>query len=1044
MNKQTCGCCEGIEKLTPQNIVNRPGLNELAYRVGTHATFLETMLARLSDLFLEITESSGGNNKKSLYPLRGLKTRDRNDAAIAWLDSWAIVADVLTFYQERIANEGFLNTAIERRSVLELARLVGYKLRPGVAATVYLAFELEKNQNIEIPKGVRAQSIPGSGEMPQAFETSASLEARFVWNAIKPRLTRPQWIHFFNSKFIDTFYFKGISTNLKPNDLLLLVFLVYNYDTKKWEQKKVIHFIHAVKEQADQNRTKVTTRWSMKDISSALIIEIIEHFFLLPPYIDFKQLSFDKEQVVKLLEKLKKKLMSSPLDKKMLNQVLSDLKEQLAKVQNDLLKSWIENIMVTLYKIWLRISIEVIAASAFGKLINLIEPLSKPPSLQPINPYRRPVSVGRSFSDLSDIGPQLLVAQNPSFKEVLYNAWRNTTVPPTSELVDLVTFRVKAAPFGQNAPLQAIVPRPGNPVTYKEWTFEDSDFPTPDPLVLNLDNQYKEIKAESRIVVEHAQHLNERKTLLVKSVQTISISGFGLSGKVTQLTVDENWYDNSWLETITEGRPPYETTKHSISLLRQITVYAQSEPLELAKEPIEDLVEGDSVELNGLYDGLKSGRWLVISGERVDLKVRASELVMLTAVTQDVNPNLPGDTPHTTLHFANSLAYSYKRDTVTINANVAHATQGETRAQILGSGDSSKALQEFKLSFSPLTYIPAITPSGIESTLEVRVNNILWRESENISELEPTDRNYITRQDNKGNTFVIFGNGEHGTRLPTGVENVKAVYRSGMGKASNVAAEQISLLVTRPLGVKGVLNLQPAAGGADPESANSGRQNATVALKSLGRAVSIQDYADFARAFAGIDKASAKRLSDGLRDLVHLTIAGADDILISKNSDLYRNLQQALFRFGDPHQALQIDMRELLLIVISAKVKILPEFLWESVEPRVRAAVLETFGFHNRELGQDVFRSELISSIEAVEGVDYVDVDKFDALSRDVILKNLSQLNKTEVIEERDHIDVKLAHIDLTVADPESRIRPAELAYLTPEVPDTLILTELS
>ena len=105
------------------------------------------------------------------------------------LDAWATVADVLTFYQERIANEGYLRTATERRSVLELARLVGYRLRPGVAASAFLAFSWIK----VVPsrsRGARApQSIPGPGELPQSFETSEPLAARVEWNEIKPRLT---------------------------------------------------------------------------------------------------------------------------------------------------------------------------------------------------------------------------------------------------------------------------------------------------------------------------------------------------------------------------------------------------------------------------------------------------------------------------------------------------------------------------------------------------------------------------------------------------------------------------------------------------------------------------------------------------------------------------------------------------------------------------------------------------------------------------------------------------------------------------------------
>ena len=41
-----CGCCEGLEPLTPLSTVNRPGLPALSYRIGTHSTFLETMKAR--------------------------------------------------------------------------------------------------------------------------------------------------------------------------------------------------------------------------------------------------------------------------------------------------------------------------------------------------------------------------------------------------------------------------------------------------------------------------------------------------------------------------------------------------------------------------------------------------------------------------------------------------------------------------------------------------------------------------------------------------------------------------------------------------------------------------------------------------------------------------------------------------------------------------------------------------------------------------------------------------------------------------------------
>ncbi|PHM07167.1 putative baseplate assembly protein, partial [Nostoc sp. 'Peltigera malacea cyanobiont' DB3992] len=179
-DRSSCGCCEGVEILTPTSVANQPSFSTLAYRVGTHASFLETMKARLGD---------------SKFPsLKHLKTRNPQDPSLALLDAWATVADVLTFYQERIANEGYLRTATERRSLVELARLVDYAHSPGVSASVYLAFTLEDGYNLEIPAGLSSQSIPDSDESPEFLETSEKLRAYAQLNQLKPRMSQPQQV----------------------------------------------------------------------------------------------------------------------------------------------------------------------------------------------------------------------------------------------------------------------------------------------------------------------------------------------------------------------------------------------------------------------------------------------------------------------------------------------------------------------------------------------------------------------------------------------------------------------------------------------------------------------------------------------------------------------------------------------------------------------------------------------------------------------------------------------------------------------------------
>src|SRR5258708_15345714 len=172
-NESVCGCCAGISVQTPQRLSNSAGLPAVAWRVGTWATFKESLRARLSS---------------SDYPaLSSLKTRDDDDFTIAFLDATAVVFDILTFYQERLANESYLRTATQLRSLTELSRLIGYQPSPGVAAAIFLAFTLKTAPGlapnpgtppITIPQGTQLQTAPAQVHNPPTIETSSEILAK--------------------------------------------------------------------------------------------------------------------------------------------------------------------------------------------------------------------------------------------------------------------------------------------------------------------------------------------------------------------------------------------------------------------------------------------------------------------------------------------------------------------------------------------------------------------------------------------------------------------------------------------------------------------------------------------------------------------------------------------------------------------------------------------------------------------------------------------------------------------------------------------------
>ncbi|GAA2591316.1 hypothetical protein GCM10010304_40120 [Streptomyces roseoviolaceus] len=563
-------------------------------------------------------------------------------------------------------------------------------------------------------------------------------------------------------------------------------------------------------------------------------------------------------------------------------------------------------------------------------------------------------------------------------------------------------------------------------------------------------------------------------TTQVVAARTAAYTNYGITGRGTELTLADPWLDE------------FDVL---LSHIRDTTVHAAGEPLRLADEPLGEDVHGHEIELAELYEGLRPGRTLVVAGERSDIPgtagVRATEVVSIATADPAVDPRLPGDHVHTRLTLTADLAHRYRRETVRILGNVVEATHGESREEAIGSGDSDRVNQTFALWQSPLTWLADDNPLGATPVLEIRIDGVLWHEVDSLAGRGPAERVYITGATADGRTTVTFGDGVHGARLPSGHENVRARYRFGTGRAANVPADRVTQPLTRPLGVTAVTNPRPATGGADADGPGLTRRTVPLAVSALDRLVSESDYEDFARSRAGIGRASARELFDGRRRVLHVTVAGTDDVPIAPDSDTLRALRGALTEYGDPNLPVRVDGRELVLLLIAAQVKLAPDHAWQNVEPRLRQALLNRLGFEGRELGRPARLSEVLATAHTVPGVDYVDVDVFTGVPASATPEELTELltrpgpPKASVpahpatYDEKIHTvraengqtlseicaryGVPLAELlrlnpDITDTRrlPKGRsvyvfrgIRPAQLALLSPRAADTLILTEV-
>lgn len=112
------------------------------------------------------------------------KDRLEGDAGMMLAELMAALGDDMAYYQDRVAREGYLETASQRRSVRRLSRLVDYELSDGLGASTMLDFQVSAGSSGVVPAG----AVVRDRENRIAFEAGAGLFETAAGFAVDSRL----------------------------------------------------------------------------------------------------------------------------------------------------------------------------------------------------------------------------------------------------------------------------------------------------------------------------------------------------------------------------------------------------------------------------------------------------------------------------------------------------------------------------------------------------------------------------------------------------------------------------------------------------------------------------------------------------------------------------------------------------------------------------------------------------------------------------------------------------------------------------------------
>ena len=840
-----------------------------------------------------------------------------------------VSADILSFYNQNIANEAYLRTAVDQRSVFELARLVGYRPSPGVAASAFIAFTLNdapgSPDNVLIPAGTRVQSVPGPGQSPAVFETSNDITALIASNAIPAQTTIPWAV----SAGDLTATFSGTALNVNPGDGILFVDSQLHSSLSTGTAD--FHFVTSAT--IDSAMGTATINWD-SPLAGGFGANNAGVFV----YIFRKRAALFGVQAPDPAA-LHANNPFFPADEWKFKYTAGSMQINLDATHSGLAPAaggepqWIVFVSpggIALFQIVAATETGVKDYSLAAKtthltlalgmvLVNMVLVAAVLELIAAFDAYVQAIAAGSSPAQITEALDRFVHAF------AVYVALTSTQ-PTPDQVLSLVVQQTRST----TAFVQSELIPTADPPYFGPWPF-DSVFARKTGMLKPVAGSDLEITGGQQLASGRPVAVSGKRARL--QVATGSAASFVPDGATGALAVAD-------LQTfLVDAFPPV------------------------------------------------SGKWRVVTTNEIrgTLQTAASNITLLPSGKSDpvvaetaVISRKTVAGPITTLNFDQALNRIYDRATVTLNANTTAATHGETMHEILGSGDASSPALQFTLKQSPLTYVSSASSRGSQSTLQVWVNNLQWHETEHFLDSGASDRVFVTRMDDKQKVTVQFGNGIEGARTPTGQMNIRAVYRKEIGVAGMVAAGQLSQPLERPQGLKSSTNPDAATGGADPDTAEDARISAPLHVLTLDRVVSLEDFLNFARAFAGIAKVLTTWTWFGYTRGVFLTVAGTGGSTFQEGDSTIVNLTKALASAGNPFVPMLVQSYVPVNFEIAAAVLIdSTNYDPNEVLGRVWQALTTEFSFERRNLGQGVAQSDVIATIQNTPGVIAVEMTAF-------------------------------------------------------------------
>lgn len=260
-------------------------------------------------------------------------------------------------------------------------------------------------------------------------------------------------------------------------------------------------------------------------------------------------------------------------------------------------------------------------------------------------------------------------------------------------------------------------------------------------------------------------------------------------------------------------------------------------------------------------------------------------------------------------------------------------------------------------------------------SMSLQIGGESWVLVETFAKSKPTDKHFMVSVDESLNPYIMFGDGTFGKKPAAGAKITNVVFYLTNGSQGNVKSNTITSVpsvISSSITDATVSNAYDAGGGSNYENFTMLKEHIPLSVKTLGVAITKEDFESLAMLVDGVNKAKAD-YECGRKLTVYISPDGG----AVASSELISRVYNLLSQRAPMTTWLKVKSAGKVQIILEMNVTGKKSYKTAEIQTQILTALYNSYSPEQAQIGGSVRVSDIYALIDNLSTVDYLHLTKF-------------------------------------------------------------------